>query len=174
MTVTEIRRQGRGTVPASCGRCGDTAEKIIRQIAALDAELFPGNCWGYESLSACAENEYDFLTAAVCGVAGDAGGSGCEAEGIAGFGLLRCFDDAEVLRIAVRETDRRRGIGRELLSNMIAEAKRRGAGSIFLEVRYGNHAAVELYRKAGFTEEGIRKDYYSDPKEDALIMRYTC
>lgn len=93
---------------------------------------------------------------------------------LAGFALLRCFDDAELIRIAVDESCRRHGIGRALLERLIAEAGTRGVSSIFLEVRSGNTPAIAMYEAAGFTREGVRKGYYSGPKEDALIMKYSC
>ena len=136
----------------------------LDEISRLDAGMFPGNPWGREGFEESVSNEYDFLVAA------EADGS---AE-ILGYGLLRCFDDAEVIRIAVSEKARRQGIGRMLLAEMIAHAKACGAAGIFLEVRSGNTAEAGLYREAGFTEEGIRKGYYHDPPEDALIMRYSC
>ncbi len=91
-----------------------------------------------------------------------------------GFGLLRCFDDAELIRIAVSPEERRRGTGRLLLRELIAECRRREIPNLFLEVRSGNEAAIGLYSQAGFTAEGIRRNYYHEPLEDALIMRYTC
>ena len=136
----------------------------LEGITALDAGMFPGNPWGRAGFEESVSNEYDFLVAAEAD----------DSAEILGYGLLRCFDDAEVIRIAVSEASRRQGIGRMLLAEMIAHAKACGAAGIFLEVRSGNTAAVGLYREAGFTEEGIRKGYYHDPPEDALIMRYSC
>ena len=136
----------------------------LEGITGLDAGMFPGNPWGRDGFEECVSNGYDFLIAAEAD----------ESAEILGYGLLRCFDDAEVIRIAVSETSRRQGIGRRLLAEMIAHAKACGAAGIFLEVRSGNAAAVGLYREAGFTEEGIRRGYYHNPPEDALIMRYSC
>ena len=137
-------------------------QEMIRDAAAIDAAVFPSNAWGYESYYRSALNGYDHLTAELCG--GE----------VRGFALLRCFDDAELIRIAVSPEHRRRGIGRRLLSELIEETGRRGIHDIFLEVRSGNAAAIGLYRSAGFENAGIRKDYYHEPKEDALILRYTC
>lgn len=141
----------------------EAAEKLLYDISEIDRCVFPGNIWGRDSFEESMGNSYDYLIAAVL--------SGTIT---AGFALLRCFDDAEVVRIAVRREYRRLGIGQMLLNRLVAEAKKRSANGIFLEVRSSNEAAVSMYRKAGFSEEGVRKNYYSAPAEDALIMRYTC
>ncbi|MDO5139983.1 MAG: ribosomal protein S18-alanine N-acetyltransferase [Eubacteriales bacterium] len=156
--------------------------ELLAEIAEIDRCIFPGNVWGEESFSDSMKYSFDCLTAAVIQSKTDQERS-CRNKAqreknkmirVAGFGLLRCFDDAEVVRIAVRGEYRREGIGSRLLEGLISEAKRRRVSGIFLEVRSSNLAAVSMYRRAGFTEEGIRKNYYSSPAEDALIMRYTC
>ena len=78
--------------------------------------------------------------------------------------------EGEILRIAVSKGFRSRGIGRELLAAMEEAARRKGAKVLTLEVRESNLTARKLYFSAGFAEEGRRKDYYCDPKEDAIIM----
>ena len=139
-------------------------EGVIRGIAELDARIFAANQWGFESLCDSAVNDYDLLLAEVSEVD----------DAVLGFGLLRCFDDAEVIRIAVDPEARRQGIGRRILDAMLEEAHSRDIENVFLEVRSSNEAAIGLYKGAGFAAEGIRKGYYSEPKEDAVIMRFTC
>lgn len=78
--------------------------------------------------------------------------------------------EGEILRIAVLEGFRHQGIGRELLEAMEQESIKRGAKMLMLEVRESNLAARKLYLHAGFSEEGQRKEYYREPKEDAIIM----
>lgn len=97
---------------------------------------------------------------------------GAEEEGkLIGYGLLSVIaGEGEVLRIAVLEGFRQRGIGRELLEVMAEAARQKGAEGLTLEVRESNLAARKLYLCAGFQEEGRRKDYYREPKEDAIIM----
>ena len=136
--------------------------EMIRQISLLDARLFPANPWEEASFLQSALRDYDYLAAAV----GEDGS-------VCGYALLRCLDDAELLRIAVAKEQRRRGTGRALLADVLGEAGRRAAAGIFLEVRAGNEAAVRMYEKAGFVSAGIRRSYYSGPVEDALIMRYS-
>lgn len=78
------------------------------------------------------------------------------------------LDEGELLRISVAEPYRRQGVGRLLLQNLFACFPQITAW--YLEVRAGNRPAVSLYRQMGFLPSGIRKRYYRDPVEDALLM----
>ena len=78
--------------------------------------------------------------------------------------------EGEIYRIAVTKEKRRRGIGYRLLSFMIKTERGRGLESLFLEVRMQNAAARALYRSHGFEEISIRKNYYKNPTDDAVIM----
>ena len=90
---------------------------------------------------------------------------------IVGFsGIMLVADEAELLNIAVREDFRRIGIGNVLLKKMLSEALEHGASRMLLEVRKSNKTAIELYNRNGFCKLGERKNYYSNPVEDALIM----
>ena len=80
------------------------------------------------------------------------------------------FDELHINSLAVEEALRRRGIARRLLQHVLADARRSGAKSATLEVRQSNHAARRLYEGLGFHVEGVRRDYYQDPREDALIL----
>lgn len=81
-------------------------------------------------------------------------------------------DQAEILTIAVRPEARRRGIARQLIEAAVAEAERRQAKSMFLEVADGNDAARALYQALGFAEESVRRRYYADG-QDARILKRT-
>lgn len=92
---------------------------------------------------------------------------------LAGFCILRrAADEAELYQLAVREDCRRRGTGGALLDRALLDCRTRGVASVYLEVRRSNGAAIHLYKKRGFKNEGRRKNYYSSPVEDAVIM--TC
>jgi [ribosomal protein S18]-alanine N-acetyltransferase len=82
----------------------------------------------------------------------------------------RIADQAHINNLAVRPELRRQGLGIQMLEAVIAEAQRLGAGSLALEVRRSNIAARRLYNKAGFREDGVRKSYYTQPVEDALLL----
>lgn len=79
-------------------------------------------------------------------------------------------DEAELGDLAVHPEARGSGLGRHILGGAMAEAARRGAKRLYLEVRESNAAARRLYEKAGFTTAGVRPDYYTEPREDAILM----
>lgn len=85
-------------------------------------------------------------------------------------GIWVILDEAHITNIAVHPDYRYKGIGEELLKALLEKAYAREAKEITLEVRISNLTAQSLYKKAGFVQEGIRKRYYEDNKEDALIM----
>lgn len=90
---------------------------------------------------------------------------------LVGFiGMWLMVDEAHVINIAVRENYRRRGIGELLLIRVIDRALELKASIVTLEVRASNITAQALYRKYGMTEVGLRKGYYTDNKEDAILM----
>lgn len=76
----------------------------------------------------------------------------------------------QISNIAIHPDFRRKGIGEAIIRQVLAQVKSEGAKSISLEVRPSNFAALNLYKKLGFEIFGIRKDYYHNPKEHALIM----
>ena len=90
---------------------------------------------------------------------------------IVGFlGTWYAADQAHIVSVGVADGYRRRGIGELLLIAAVEHAVARETGTITLEVRKSNAAARALYEKYGFIEQGIRKNYYSDNREDAVIM----
>lgn len=90
---------------------------------------------------------------------------------VIGFsGLMVTGDEGHVTNIAVHPDFRRRGIAARLMCATMRDAIGRGVTAVTLEVRASNAAAQELYRRFGFAPGGIRRNYYSDIREDALIM----
>ena len=85
-------------------------------------------------------------------------------------GSFSAGNEREITNIAVSPDFRRCGIGRAMLSALIAEAKERGEERILLEVRASNLPARSLYQSFGFVCDGTRKRYYRDPTEDAVLM----
>ncbi len=94
-------------------------------------------------------------------------GSG-EVIGFAVAGLVP--PEAELENIAVAREAQRRGVGRQLLSELVKELRQSGVETLHLEVRASNSAAIGLYNSFGFNETGLRPRYYSDPIEDAVLM----
>lgn len=131
-------------------------EYDIKYIAGLERENF-SDPWSEESL----RTAYG-MKMLVCDF-GD--------NKISGYIIIRTVaGEAELLRICVAGDVRRGGIGRKLLEEGLRLAKEDGAEQMFLEVRSKNDPARGLYKKAGFEETGLRKNYYSDPQDDAVIM----
>ena len=88
---------------------------------------------------------------------------------VAGYvGSQTVLQEADMMNIAVADTHRRRGIARLLVEELIRQLD---AYQLTLEVRASNAPAIALYEKLGFTQVGLRKNYYHKPKEDALILR---
>ena len=95
----------------------------------------------------------------------------CEENHIVGYaGAWLVYDEGQITNIAVLPSDRGKGYGSKLTKQLIDECFSRGMHEIFLEVRISNLAALAMYRNLGFSVKGIRKEYYSEPTEDAYIM----
>ena len=80
------------------------------------------------------------------------------------------LDEGDIGNVAVAPDSRRRGIGAALLKALFAESERRGAAVLQLEVRESNAPAIALYTGAGFAPVGKRKNFYSNPTENAVLM----
>ena len=85
-------------------------------------------------------------------------------------GMWHVINEGHITNIAVKKTHRGKGIGDGLMNELVKLAEELEMIGITLEVRTGNTSAQELYKKHEFIEEGIRKEYYQDTGEDALVM----
>ncbi|MBG0789985.1 MAG: ribosomal protein S18-alanine N-acetyltransferase [Desulfovibrionaceae bacterium] len=86
------------------------------------------------------------------------------------FSIIK--DEMEVLNLAVHPDFRRRGLGEKLLRECFRVCIEENVGKSFLDVKISNEPALGLYRKFGYKQIGIRKKYYPDTREDALLFRY--
>lgn len=94
-----------------------------------------------------------------------------DGEEIIGYGGIQFLgDDAHITNVVVRPDRRRRGIAARIVADLLGVARRAGATAATLEVRGSNAAALALYRRLGFAPVGVRRRYYDDPPEDALVM----
>lgn len=91
-------------------------------------------------------------------------------EVVAYAGIWLVAGEGHITNIAVHPDFRRRHIGEAVVRNLLLEAEKAGAQSQTLEVRASNEPAIKLYEKFGFRAAGVRKNYYEDNGEDALIM----
>lgn len=83
---------------------------------------------------------------------------------------VRAADEADIARICVEENFRGRGIATRLLTELIRLAAAAGTEKFFLEVRESNAAARALYDRLGFVKTGVRRNYYEEPEENAILM----
>ncbi len=143
-------------------------QEDILQIVAIDREAFPSlTPTNYHREL---KNQLARYIVAIEGesVAGDEGRTASAIVGFAGFWIMA--GDAHIVNIAVRQSCRRQGIGELLLIGLIDLALELQAHLITLEVRVSNTAAQSLYSKYGFVIKGLRRGYYSDEREDGVIM----
>lgn len=160
----------------------------LPQIAEIEAESFPS---AWPSSAYKREMERNSLARYLVAVRRDAvapeprglrrvvsavqarlsGGPQPAAEYVAGFiGVWFMVDETHIVTVAVRESERRKGIGELLVLAAFDLSREKGVPALTLECRVSNTAAQALYEKYGFQRLGIRKRYYTDNNEDALIM----
>lgn len=90
----------------------------------------------------------------------------------AGFLIAHQIDDEwELENIVVSPSEQGKGIGTKLLAGLISTAKKANGRAVFLEVRASNLAARRVYEKSGFRQTGVRKSYYQNPLDDAILYR---
>lgn len=134
----------------------------VPRVAEIDLLAFGSGCWPASAFSAELHRNrlarYFVL---------DPGG----AEPLQGYvGCWALFDAVHIVTIAVDPSYQRRGLGELLVQCALDLARETGAPEVTLECRESNEAALALYRKYAFAQVGRRRRYYSDNREDALIM----
>lgn len=96
-----------------------------------------------------------------------------EEDQIVGYcGVVMVQDEGDITNVAVAKKSQNKGIGKRLVSEMLNKTKEAGVRTLFLEVRLSNDAAIHVYEQAGFERCGMRKNYYEEPLEDALVMKH--
>ena len=129
------------------------------QVAQLEKLCFR-DPWSENSVSSELNNPLSLWLVAV------------EGDKVAGYvGSQSVMGESDMMNVAVHPDFRRQGIGERLILDLIDQLNQRGNHSLTLEVRASNVSAIALYRKLGFEQVGLRKNYYRNPKEDALILR---
>lgn len=95
-----------------------------------------------------------------------------DGERLMGYiGSQAVLGEADMMNVAVDPAYRRQGVAEALVTALADRLVQKGNGSLTLEVRITNNAAIALYKKLGFEQVGLRKNYYRHPREDALILR---
>lgn len=135
------------------------AEKDIPAVTVIDHEAFGENAWSEDALRSELQRDDAVMFSAL--VNGE----------VAGYiGMRTVLDEGYVDNVAVAPRFRRHGIGRALVQALILAGRERALHFITLEVRISNEAALSLYQQMGFQDAGLRKGFYSFPKEDARLM----
>jgi ribosomal-protein-alanine acetyltransferase len=133
-------------------------------IMQIEESVFATDAWSRDAMRAELGSSHTYYLAV------DTDG---HLEGYAGLLAPQGSTQADIQTIAVIESARRKGLGRELVTALLAEAKLRGAREIFLEVRADNPNAQALYDSLGFEEIAIRTGYYQPDNVDAHVMKYS-
>ena len=132
--------------------------KDANELSKLDKECFSVP-WSEKSFYNEADNDMaDYIIAKLNG------------QIIGYIGYWNVAGEGQITNVAVKCEYRRLGIGDALIKRAIISAKTKGLLSLSLEVRKTNEAAIELYTKLGFKTVGQRKNYYTNPREDAVLM----
>lgn len=132
-------------------------EKHIDEIISLEKEIFE-EPYSEEVIRKIKTYEmYDFFI--------------CLDEKVLGYAIISSIlDESDLLRIAVKKEYRKQDIANRLLQKLIEKCKVQEIKKIHLEVRASNDNAILLYKKNGFLPVGMRKNYYINPTEDAILM----
>ena len=134
-------------------------ERDLPAVLAIERQVF-SNPWSEEAFRPFLEDGSAFSQVALVG------------RELAGYTLGWCVaPEAELSNLAVDPRWQRRSVGCVLLRWTLETCARRGASEVFLEVRASNGPAQRLYRRHGFEELGRRRNYYGNPREDALVYR---
>lgn len=130
----------------------------LHEISEIERECF-SSPWSASDLASALTNPAFICLSALSG------------EKPVGYVMMyNAADEGEIANLAVTKEMRRQGIGEMLMEHATAMAKDNGVVTMYLEVRSSNIGAKSLYEKLGFSPIGIRKNYYREPREDAVVM----
>ena len=143
-------------------------ESHIEALAAMEREIF-SQPWSEQAFRDLLARDYCcYLVAELEENAdGETKGKGCPV-GVAGMVVLS--GEGDIDKVMVAPDARRQGIADRLLKELLKSGRQQGVTSFTLEVRKSNEAAIRLYEKNGFAQEGVRPRFYEKPVEDALIL----
>ena len=131
------------------------SDQYIKDVAVIEKACF-SKPWDENTIAEELKNSFSHFYVAV------------ENGSAVGFIVLHVLTgEADIVRVGVLPQYRKRGIARAMLERSLEDAH----GEVFLDVRESNAAAIALYRSFGFRDTGVRRDYYSEPTENALIMK---
>ena len=136
-----------------------TADHVV-SVAELEKICFGTEAWSEKSVASELTNALSLWLVAM------------EEDKVAGYvGSQTVMDETDMMNVAVHPDHRRKGIAEALVLSLAEALKEKGSHCLTLEVRESNAPAIGLYEKLGFQQIGLRKNYYHNPKENALILR---
>lgn len=131
----------------------------VTQVAQLEKDCFR-DPWSEKSIAGELDNPLSLWLVAVDG------------GRLLGYvGSQTVLDETDMMNIAVAKEERRRGVARALILELVNQLAQQGSRSLTLEVRASNQGAIALYQSLGFVQTGRRPNYYRNPREDGLILR---
>ena len=134
-------------------------ESHVAQVAALEKICF-SDPWSENSVASELKNPLS------CWLVAEEDGK------VAGYvGSQTVMEESDMKKVAVHPDYRRKGVAEKLVMELVEALKKRDSRCLTLEVRASNEPARALYEKHGFVQVGLRKNYYRNPREDALIFR---
>ena len=133
-------------------------ESDVEEIASMESAIF-SDAWTARSIEETYNQSQAFIVTAELN------------DKLAGYCIVYfALDEGEIARIAVDNGLRRQGVGRKLLEQVEIICKEKGITRLMLDVRESNESARAFYKSLGFEEDGVRKNFYEMPKEDAVLM----
>lgn len=130
----------------------------VPDVAELERKIF-SDAWSERAIMETLEQKQTMLLSAY------------EDKKLVGYVILYyVLEDGEIARIAVDDPYRRKGVASRMLRELEILCKDNGVSKLLLDVRESNAAAYSFYEKQGFTRDGFRRNYYSDPVENAVLM----
>lgn len=135
------------------------SKEHVSQVAALEAQCFH-TPWSENAIGGELKNPLSAWFVALDG------------DQVVGYvGSQSVLGEADMMNLAVKDSYRRQGIAKQLIQSLIQRLSGAQVHSLSLEVRVSNDAAISLYSQMGFLQVGRRPNYYTNPKEDAWILR---
>ena len=149
--------------------------QYITEIAALESDIFP-DPWSEKSIRDTLENPQARIWAIIsrqappCSCASTSPEHAGKPQLLGYVIFYYVLDEGEIARIATSPQHRRQGVAVRLLEKMRAFSYEQNITRWLLDVRISNETAIHFYKAAGFAEDGVRKNFYANPPEDAILM----
>ena len=157
LRVAQAERERLEFIESSKLEIRETKPEDIVTVLELERENFP-DPWSVANITDTLNQPYNICLSAV------------EAGKVVGYLFATLIKEVEIQAISVSKKKKRQGVGRALMEELTKIAQEKEISRVILEARESNDDAILFYEKMGFTRDGIRQGYYSNPKEDGVLM----